>query len=155
MFTLCTDRALLLIPDDTSFHFNLITVNALFGGFLYTNYSLLIGLLDNSIIEKVRNTNIIEKRNTHILKGIVFATGSVVAGLFMVLTPIGLSGMLKILRCFMLNVEIVFMAFLIIYFLLSLYEMNILIKNTNNPKGKKSEEEIIALKEKIKHGKRN
>lgn len=61
-----------------SFHFDLITVNALFGGFLYTNYSLLIGILDNSIIEKVKNTDIIGKRNSHILKGIVYATVSVI-----------------------------------------------------------------------------
>lgn len=29
---------MLIVADDPSFHFNLITVNALFGGFLYTNY---------------------------------------------------------------------------------------------------------------------
>ncbi|MFR1479561.1 MAG: hypothetical protein ACLSB9_29660 [Hydrogeniiclostridium mannosilyticum] len=64
---------MLIVADDPSFHFNLITVNALFGGFLYTNYSLLLGLLDNSIVEKVKNTKIISKRNSHILKGIIYA----------------------------------------------------------------------------------
>lgn len=48
--------SLITVPADSSFHFNLITVNALFGGFLYTNYSLLIGLLDNKIIEQVKAT---------------------------------------------------------------------------------------------------
>jgi len=78
---------LLIVADDPSFHFNLITVNALFGGFLYTNYSLLLGLLDNSIVEKVKNTKIISKRNSHILKGIIYATVSVMAGLYLVLVP--------------------------------------------------------------------
>lgn len=68
----------IIVPSDSSFHFNLITVNALFGGFLYTNYSLLIGLLDNRIVEKVRHTDIISNRNSHILKGIIYATSSVV-----------------------------------------------------------------------------
>ena len=47
VFVLTTNKAAVVVPDDESFHFNLITVNALFGGFLYTNYSLLIGILDN------------------------------------------------------------------------------------------------------------
>jgi len=153
MVTLCTGKALITIPTEASFHFNLITVNALFGGFLYTNYSLLIGLLDNSIIEKVKNTNIIEKRNSHILKGIIFATVSVVSGLYIVLVPIGESSVLRALNCFMLNVEIVFMAFLILYFLLSLREMSILIKNIHSSKGKKTDEEIKELKQQIRNNK--
>ena len=54
IYILCGGAPLLIVADDPSFHFNLITVNALFGGFLYTNYSLLLGLLDNSIVEAAR-----------------------------------------------------------------------------------------------------
>lgn len=66
------------VPLEPSFHFSLITVTAIFGGFLYTNYSLLIGLLDNKIITQLTGTTIIEKRNRHILNGIIYATVSVI-----------------------------------------------------------------------------
>lgn len=149
IFALCTDKEWITVPAEQSFHFNLITVNALFGGFLYTNYSLLIGLLDNKIIDKIKNTDIIEKRNCHILRGIVYATISVASGLFIVLVPVGTSAISKVLNCLIINIEIVFMAFLIVYFLLSLYEMSILIKHIHVPKDKKTPEEIDKLKDKI------
>ena len=117
-----------------SFHFDLITVNALFGGFLYTNYSLLIGILDNSILEKVKNTDIIGKRNSHILKGIVYTRNSKVW---------------RIVYCFMQNAEIIFMAFLIIFFLLSLKEMSALIRAIHSDSGAKSKKEIQELRDKV------
>lgn len=136
---------------DKSFHFNLITVNALFGGFLYTNYSLLIGLLDNSLVEKIKNTDIVQKRNRHILKGILYATVSVVAGLYLVLIVPAESGIKHTAYVFMQNAEIFFMAFLIFYFLLSLYEMSVLIKNAHNSRGSKTDKELKELKTEIKN----
>lgn len=138
-----------IISEDKSFHFSLITVNAIFGGFLYTNYSLLVGLLDNPIINKVRNTNIITKRNNHILKGVVYATISAISGLYLVLIPKAKSNI--IFYSFMQYAEIVFMVFLIIYFMISIYEMSVLVKSVNSPNGKKSEEEIDNLIKQIKN----
>lgn len=149
IYILCGGAPLLIVADDPSFHFNLITVNALFGGFLYTNYSLLLGLLDNSIVEKVKNTKIISKRNSHILKGIIYATVSVIAGLYLVLVPTNGSKFLHAIYCFMQNAEISFMAFLIFYFLLSLKEMSVLVGAIHNDKGAKTDKEIKELKEKI------
>lgn len=151
VYILCGGEPLLVVVDDPSFHFNLITVNALFGGFLYTNYSLLLGLLDNAIVEKVKNTKIISKRNAHILKGIIYATFSVIAGLYLVLVPPSNSKLFRSIYCFMQNAEISFMAFLIFYFLLSLKEMSVLVGAIHNDKEAKSDMEIGKLKEKIKH----
>lgn len=137
------------IPADPSFHFNLITVNALFGGFLYTNYSLLLGLLDNSIVKKVSKTRIIEKRNSHILKGIIYATISVVAGLCLILMRPTTSLLLQFLYCFAQNAEIVFMASQILYFALSLKEMNDLVHAIHNQSGSRSDEEIEKLQNEI------
>ena len=50
------------IPGDVSFHFSLMTVNALFGGFLYSNYGMLVGLLDNDTIQKVKGTDIMTRQ---------------------------------------------------------------------------------------------
>ena len=139
----------IVIPFDSSFHFDLITVNALFGGFLYTNYSLLLGLLDNSIVEKVKNTQIIAKRNSHILNGITYATFSVMAGLYLIFFRPSTAWLLRFLYCFAQNAEIVFMAFLILYFSLSLKEMNKLVRAIHNQKTAKSAEEIEEIKDRI------
>lgn len=49
------------ITDDSSFHFGIMTVNALFGGFLYSIYGLIVGLLDNEAIKQVNGTDIMQK----------------------------------------------------------------------------------------------
>jgi hypothetical protein len=141
-----TKKAIVTVPDDGSFHFNLITVNALFGGFLYTNYSLLIGILDNPQIKKAENTEIISKRNTHILHGIIYATVSVIAGLSFILLPQSTMWLIWAIKCLLVNTEIVFMAFLILYFLLSLIEMNNLVNGVSKTSKKKSDEEISEIK---------
>ena len=148
-FVLITQKVVVTIPEDGSFHFNLITVNALFGGFLYTNYSLLIGVLDNPQIQKAENTEIINKRNRHILHGIIYATVSVVAGLCYVLLPQSTTWLVWVMKCLLVNVEIVFMAFLIVYFLLSLAEMNSLINGVSGTPKKKSKKEISEIKDMI------
>jgi len=134
---------LIFVPADSSFHFNLITVNALFGGFLYTNYSLLIGLLDNKIIEQVKNTSIIRKRNSHILKGIIYATISVISGLYLVLVP---QAVFPWITSLLINVEITFMVFLIAYFILSLKEMYNLVNLIHKSNNSHIDEEIAAVK---------
>ena len=106
-------------------------------------------MLDNSVVEKVKNTKIISKRNSHILKGIICATVSVIAGLYLVLVPTNGSKLLHAIYCFMQNAEISFMAFLIFYFLLSLKEMSVLVGAIHNDKGAKTDKEIKELKEKI------
>jgi hypothetical protein len=146
-FVLITQKVVVTIPEDGSFHFNLITVNALFGGFLYTNYSLLIGVLDNPQIQKAGNTKIISKRNRHILHGIIYATVSVIAGLCYVLLPQTTTWLMWAIKCLLINTEIVFMAFLIVYFLLSLAEMNSLVNGVSGTSTKKSEEDVSELQE--------
>lgn len=79
------DVVLISLPVDSAFHFSLMTVNALFGGFLYSNYGMLVGLLDNVTIQKVKGTAIMTKRNSLVLCGIVYATLSVVCGLYITL----------------------------------------------------------------------
>lgn len=145
------------IPIEQSFHFNIITVNALFGGFLYTNYSLLIGLSDNSIINKIKNTDILEKRNAHILKGILYSVVSIISGLLIALKCTSVDS--KAVESFhfnlILNIEIVFLCFSIIYFTLSLIEMHKLVTEINKPISKKSDDEIEKIKDKIKQHRSN
>ena len=51
----------------------------------------------------------------------------------------------------MQNAEIIFMAFLILYFFLSLKEMSELVGALHKPNGKKTAKDIAILKEKIRN----
>ena len=112
--------------------------------------SLLIGLFDNAIIKKIQGTGIIKKRNQHIMRGIIYATISVVSGLYLVFFPQGTSCFSKAIWYFFQDAEIVFMGFLIVYFLLSLREMGALVKSVYQSGQVKTEAEIKELKEQIK-----
>lgn len=116
---------------------------------------LYVDCIANAIVEKVKHTKIISKRNSHILKGIICATASVIAGLYLVLVPSSTSRLLAIIYSFMQNAEIAFMAFLIFYFLLSLKEMCVLVNSIHNSKGAKTEADIKELKNKIKSNRKN
>lgn len=155
LFSWLTRVYIVSVPVDSDFHFNLITVNALFGGFLYTNYSLLIGVLDNPLIDRVKNTNIISRRNSHILHGIIYATISVIAGLIFILLPHSQSKCIWFISCLLLNIEIYFMAFLILYFVLSLIEMNTLVSSLSKPQKQRSKAEIEKIKDGIAARSRN
>ena len=151
-YTLFTGSVIVTIPEDNSFHFDLITVNALFGGFLYTNYSLLVGLLDNRIVKKLKETSIVERRNNHIMNGIKCATYSIAASLYIILlSNLNWIGG-KYINLFAMNVEIVYMIFLIIYFLMSIKEMNVLIEGLYSSDIKKSKEEMDELKDRMTRG---
>lgn len=151
IYILCGNSPWIVIPIDSSFHFNIITVDALFGGFFSENYSLLIGLLDNNIIEKVKNTGIINKRNSHILNGIICATISVLAALCIIFSQFDNTYFGTVIYCFTQNAEITFMLFLIMYFSLSLKEMNELVYAIHHPNHKKSAKDFNKLKEKIRN----
>lgn len=150
-----TGFTLFNIPTESSFHFNLITINSIFAGFLYTNYSLLLSLADKELIKKLQNTSIIDKRNSHILNGILCSIISIVAGMVIAIfwgstdgapSAQNTDGFATILCK---NAEIIFMVFSLALFLLSIKEIHILIKAVNKNKDKLSEQQIEELKEKI------
>lgn len=143
------DCAFVSVPADASFHFGLMTVNALFGGFLYSNYGVLVGLLDNDIVQKVQGTDIMTRRNAQVLFGIMYATLSVACGLYITLIGIQKSTIGEFLYCCMLNGEIVFMITAMGFYLLSLKEMNCLVKALHTTGNHLSKTEVSNLKRKI------
>ena len=96
-----------------------------------------------NIIEQVKNTSIIRKRNSHILKGIIYATVSVISGLYLVLVP---QAVFPWITSLLINVEITFMVFLIAYFILSLKEMYNLVNLIHKSDNSHIDEEIEAVK---------
>ena len=87
--------------------------------------------------------SIIRKRNSHILKGIIYATISVISGLYLVLVP---QAVFPWITSLLINVEITFMVFLIAYFILSLKEMYNLVNLIHKSDNSHIDEEIAAVK---------
>ena len=79
---------------------------------------------------------------------------SVIAGLYLALAPARNSKVWNIVYCFMQNVEIIFMAFLIVFFLLSLREMSALIRAIHSGSGARSKKEMQELRDKVSSEKR-
>ena len=137
------------VPVDVSFHFSLMTVNALFGGFLYSNYGMLVGLLDNDTIQKVKGTEIMTRRNSQVVCGIMYATLSVACGLYITLIGIHEGSLWECIYCWMLNGEIVFMIAAMVSYLLSLKEMNRLVKALYRTGNHLSRSDISNMKKKV------
>lgn len=137
------------IPAESDFHFGLMTVNALFGGFLYSNYGMLVGLLDNETIQKVKGTSIMDRRNRLVLAGIVYATLSVICGLYITLIGIKAGWVYEWVFCLMINCEIIFMIAAMVFYLLSLVTMNQLVKALYNTKERLGKRRIKQIKEDI------
>lgn len=143
------NTSFIVIPTESEFHFGLMTVNALFGGFLYSNYGLLVGLLDNDTIQKVKGTNIMVRRNAQVLAGIAYATLSVACGLYICLAGMRDGIAYEWLFCLMINGEVAFMIAAIVFYLLSLVEMNCLVKALYHTRDTMGERRIKELKKEI------
>ena len=126
-----------------------MTVNALFGGFLYSNYGMLVGLLDNDTIQKVKGTDIMTRRNSRVVCGIMYATLSVASGLYITLMGIREGALWECIYCWMLNGEIIFMITAMVFYLLSLKEMNRLVKALYKTGNHLSRSDINNMKKKV------
>ena len=149
------DFVLVAIPADPSFHFGLMTVNALFGGFLYSNYGMLVGLLDNETVQKVKCTDIMIRRNANVLWGIIYAVMSVACGLYIVIVGEVQGAVWDTLFCWSINGEIVFMIASMVFYMLSLVEMNRLVKALYQSGERLGKHRVDAIKRKIAATKRN
>lgn len=65
--------------------FNIITVNTVFAGFLFTSLGMIAGFNNNSGIIKFERTKTMDNIYNNILKGIIFSVISIIIGLIIVL----------------------------------------------------------------------
>jgi hypothetical protein len=150
-----TGFTLFTVPTNTDLHFGLITICSIFAGFLYTNYSLLLDFSMTDLATKIKNTNIIPKRNRHITCGIICSIISIISGL---LLSIDFN---EILSDFIYNkfpwltytiycTEIIYIFMTIILFLISLFEMKQLINSRNIVSSQINNETINKVKQQLK-----
>ncbi|ADU27202.1 hypothetical protein [Ethanoligenens harbinense] len=148
--------------NQSGFHFNMVTINSIFAGFLYTNYSLLLGLLDNDTVQKLLGTSVIRRRNDRIFAGIVCAVISIITGVILAIVTAGnttnsVSKAVNIsgnwILTFLWAAECVFMVFGIFYFTISIREMHMLVNAAGQPKKKVKQDVIDDVKKVVKREK--
>lgn len=107
--------------------FNIITVNTVFAGFLFTTLGIIAGFSNNPSIRKFERIDTMDNIYNSILKGIIFSISSIVIGLIIalfnfqhILNNIFIYSMLKSIGYIF---ELFFLIMTIIYFSLS-------VKNT-------------------------
>lgn len=76
-----------------SIQFNLLTVNSIIAGFIFTNLGLLISISQHEVIQKLRCTTIIERKNSRMMTGLVF---------HIIVIFIALSFIFDVPKCFIL-----------------------------------------------------
>lgn len=153
-----TGFTLFTVPTNIDLHFGLITICSIFAGFLYTNYSLLLDFSTTDLATKIKNTNIIPKRNKHITCGIICSIISTISGL---LLSIDFNDMLSNyiynkfpwLTYTIYCTEIFYIFMTIIFFLISLFEMKLLINSRNNVSSQINNETIDKVKEQLQKDK--
>ncbi|MDU1032553.1 hypothetical protein [Clostridium sp.] len=103
--------------------FNIITVNTVFAGFLFTSLGIVAGFSNNSSIRKFERIDTMDKIYNNILKGIIFSIVSIVIGI--VIAIINFENIIKntliynTLKSTSYICELFFLIMAIIYFCLS------------------------------------
>lgn len=136
------------ISDKIEYHFNIITINSILSGFSLTNLGILISISSDQLIEKLKGTDILIKRNILISYSIVFGAISIFISLLFVLDfQVVIKGrIIEIWNNFLFIVEILSLILSVLYFLLSLRKMIQLLSYMYIPRERYTEEKIDRLK---------
>ena len=143
------------LKNVVNYHMQVLTISSVFCGFSLTNLTLLLEVHSESIVEKLRGTNILQKRNKSISYSIMYGAISAFLSVFWVLRVntdfiklhLGI-GVLKFLKGMFFYLEIISLLLCILCFLISSKRMIDLVFLINEPKTKMTEDDIKKFKEK-------
>lgn len=125
LLALSNKSTLIKINTDAQFQFNLVMLLTVFCGFLFTSSSILLAIANADEIKdnkKIKDTNILQKRNEYIHKGIQYGLVSIFSALIILLTD-DYKVCDEILFALYV-IEIYYFFMLLIYFLKSVNSMN-------------------------------
>ncbi|SKA89792.1 hypothetical protein SAMN05428976_11359 [Clostridium sp. USBA 49] len=136
-------------------HFNLITVNSIFAGFLFTSLGVIMSLYSNELLVKLERTSIMNDIYVDIFTGIVFSVISIiisVANSFISIDNITNNNLKYFFSNIMLVLELYFLLVAILQFIISVNDTRFIIKTVrlNLKKHFPSKENINKTLDKIK-----
>lgn len=72
---------------DIGFHINILTINSIFAGFLFTSLGIMIGILDKERISRLDKAGYMDNYFNAIYIGLFFHVISILISLILVITP--------------------------------------------------------------------
>ncbi|MFV0344223.1 MAG: hypothetical protein ACK5JH_15275 [Anaerocolumna sp.] len=139
------------ISDSIEYHFKILTINSILSGFSLTNLGILISISGDQLIEKLKGTDILIKRNILISYSIIFGSISIFISLLFVLNiDIGIDNLsIQIFENWLFILEIVALFLSIIYFLIAIKKMIQLLSYIYVPKQRYTCDKIMKIKEQM------
>lgn len=141
------------VGDETEYHSNILTMNSILSGFSLTNLGILISISSDQLVEKLKGTDILIKRNTLISHSICFGAISIMASLLFVLNinmPIA-SHLIDMFYNYLFTVEISSLFLSILFFLLSIKKMIELLTYIYIPKKQYTCDKIERIQEQMRN----
>lgn len=143
-----------------------ITISTVFAGFSFTSLSLLLGLSSETLIEKIRKTNIIMDKVGRIISSIVFFILSVIVSLFFVLglnkSLINNDNVSLVIDSILYVFSVGYLIGGIAFFIYAVYELYDLVrriyaynKKEDSKKIASAQKELEATREKMRLSKNN
>ena len=114
--------------DNDELYWNLINLNSILAGFMFTSLGVIMSLSDSEFIKKIEATNILDRMYSNIIKGVVSSLISLIMSLIIVF---GSEKMFTLLEVFSGLASVVFLVpiFLaLVSFLVSIADVRKLIK---------------------------
>lgn len=132
------------------YHGTILTVNSILSGFSLTNLGVLINISSDQLIEKIKGTDILTKRNTVILHSVIFGVISIFSSLLFIVKFHRIDNEIflqcaKVLKIYIYDMEIISLIISIAYFLLSVKKMTELISYVYVPKKIYTKEKIDKI----------
>lgn len=139
------------ISDPIEYHFKILTINSILSGFSLTNLGILISVSGDQLIEKLKGTDILVKRNILISYSIIYGSFSIFISLiFVVNIDIKLNKvLLGYISNYFLILEMFTLFLSIVYFLLSVRKIIQLLSYIYIPKKTYTPEKYNRIKQQM------
>lgn len=139
----------LFLDEDKSVHFDLLTVNSIIAGFMFSGLSLILGMSTSKTVEELERAKHMDKIYTNIIVGITFNVISIIISLLVLLQ------IFPKIVVFLVSAEIIFLVIGILCFGLSVLDLRFLIHNVRQEVKKIDDSTIKEINNAIINSTRN
>jgi hypothetical protein len=139
----------LFLGEDKSVHFDLLTVNSIIAGFMFSGLSLIIGMSNSKTVQELERAKHMDRIYTNIITGIVFNVFSIIISLVVLLR------ILTNVEIYLVSLEIMFLVVGIVCFGLSVIDLRFLIHSIRGEVKKIDDNTINDINNVIKNSKIN
>ncbi|EKS4344867.1 hypothetical protein QB607_002863 [Clostridium botulinum] len=120
-------------------HFDLITVNSIFSGFLFTSLTILLGFNDEEIIELLEKGDYLDSIYKNITQGLTFSIISIIISILNLAIFESYNHFLKVLK-YLYSAEMFFLIVTVVKFIFAIIDLSFLINSIRDYRKKKIKE---------------